>query len=131
MANSGDRKRRRRVNGEGSIYQRSSDGKWVGSVYVFTTSGIRKRRPVYGDSFDEVREKLDRLRGASANGVAVPDRSTTLGEYLDHWLDEVQKTKRATTHRGYESAVRLHIRPVLGKVRLDKPGKAIPNVPEA
>jgi integrase len=116
----GNGRKRRRVNGEGSIYQRSSDGLWVGSAYVYTTAGIRRRRPVYGRSFDEVREKLDRLKGASANGVAVPDRSMTLGEYLDHWLAEVEKTKRATTHRGYESAVRLHIRPVLGKVSLDK-----------
>jgi integrase len=124
MASSGNGRKRRRVNGEGSIYQRSSDGQWVGSAYVYTTSGVRKRRPVYGRSFDEVRAKLDRLKGASANGVAVPDRSTTLGEYLDHWLNEVEKTKGATTHRGYESAVRLHIRPVLGKVRLDKLGGA-------
>ena len=113
-------KRRRRANGEGSIYQRASDGLWVGMAYVYTTTGVRRRRPVYGHSFDEVREKLDRLRGDSANGIAVPDRSTTVGDYLDHWLAQVLETKRATTYRGYESAVRLHIRPVLGKIRLDK-----------
>jgi integrase len=116
----GERPRRRRVNGEGTIYQRASDGLWVGSAYVYTTTGIRKRRPVYGHSFDEVREKLDRIKGDSAHGIGVPDRTTTLGEYLDHWLDRVQETKRATTWRGYESAVRLHIAPVLGRKRLDK-----------
>jgi integrase len=113
-------KRRRRANGEGSIYQRASDGLWVGMAYVYTTTGVRRRRPVYGRGFDEVREKLDRLRGDSVNGVAVPDRFTTVGEYLGHWLAQVKETKRATTHRGYESAVRLHIRPVLGKIRLAK-----------
>lgn len=113
-------RRRRRANGEGSIYQRASDGLWVGMAFVYTTSGVRRRRPVYGHSFDQVREKLDRLRGNSANGIAVPDRLTTVGEYLDHWIRQVQETKRATTHRGYESAVRLHIRPVLGTIRLDK-----------
>jgi excisionase family DNA binding protein len=60
-----ERKRRRRANGRGSIYQRASDGKWVGSAYVYTTKGVRKRRPVYGNSFDEVREKLDKLKGDS------------------------------------------------------------------
>lgn len=112
--------RRSRANGEGSIYQRSSDGRWVSSAYVYTTAGVRKRRAIYGASFNEVREKLDRLKGNSANGVLVPDRATTLGEYLDHWLREVVGHKRATTARGYESAVRLHIKPVLGKKRLDK-----------
>lgn len=113
-------KRRRRANGEGTIYQRASDGKWVGMAYVYTTTGVRKRKAVYGQSFDEVRDKLDRLRGNSANGIAVPDRATTLGEYLDHWLRQVAEVNRATTYRGYESAVRLHIKPVLGKKRLDK-----------
>lgn len=112
--------RRNRANGEGSIYQRGSDGRWVGSAYVYTTAGVRKRRSVYGTSFDDVRRKLDKLKGNSANGVLVPDHATTLGQYLDYWLREVVAHKRSTTARGYESAVRLHIKPVLGTKRLDK-----------
>lgn len=115
-----EKRTRRRANGEGSIYQRSSDGLWVGMAYVYTTAGTTKRRPVYGHNFDEVRQKLDRLKGNSANGIVIPDRTTTLAEYLQHWLDQVKDTKRATTWRGYESAVRLHIVPVLGKKRLEK-----------
>jgi integrase len=112
--------RRRRSNGEGSIYQRSSDNRWVGSAYVYTATGQRKRRPVYGASFDEVRQKLDKIKGDSANGVLVPDRSTSLRDYLEYWLREIASHKRATTLRGYESAVRLHIVPALGTKRLDK-----------
>lgn len=112
--------RRRRANGEGSIYQRSSDGRWVGSAYVYTNTGQRKRRIVYGASFEDVRVKLDKLKGNSANGVIIPDRQTTVAEYLDYWLREVVSHKRATTARGYESVVRLHVVPVLGKKRLDK-----------
>ena len=112
--------RRRRSNGEGSIYQRSSDNRWVGSAYVYTATGQRKRRLVYGASFDEVRQKLDKIKGDSANGVLVPDRSTSLRDYLEYWLREIASHKRATTLRGYESAVRLHIIPVLGTKRLDK-----------
>ncbi|MFC4942346.1 tyrosine-type recombinase/integrase [Pseudonocardia sp. GCM10023141] len=113
-------RQRRRVNGEGSIYQRASDGLWVASAYVYTTTGVMKRKPVYGRSFDEVREKLDRLKGDSANGIAVPDRAVTVSDYLTYWLAQVKEVKRATTWRGYESAVRLHIVPVLGKKRLEK-----------
>ncbi|MGH3774535.1 MAG: tyrosine-type recombinase/integrase [Pseudonocardiaceae bacterium] len=92
----------------------------MGSAYVYTTTGQRKRKLVYGDSFDRVRTKLDKLKGNSANGVPVPDRRTTVAEYLDYWLREVVSHKRATTARGYDSAVRLHILPVLGKKQLDK-----------
>jgi len=115
-----EKRRRCRANGEGSIYQRSSDGRWVGSAYVYTATGQRKRRLVYGASFDEVRKKLDQLKGDSANGVLVPDRTTSLRDYLDYWLREIASHRRATTVRGYESAVRLHIVPVLGTKRLDK-----------
>lgn len=92
----------------------------MGSAYVDTTTGRRKRKVVYGDSFDKVRIELDNLKGNSANGVFVADHSTTVAEYLDYWLREVVSPKRATTGRGYESAVRLHIVPVLGNKRLDK-----------
>jgi integrase len=115
-----EKRRHRRANGEGSIYQRSSDNRWVGSAYVYTATGQRKRRPVYGASFDEVRQKLDKLKGDSANGALAPDRSTSLRDYLKYWLREIAAHKRATTLRGYESAVRLHIVPVLGTKRLDK-----------
>jgi hypothetical protein len=80
--NSPERNRRRRANGEGSIYQRASDRKWVGSAYVYTTTGQRRRKTVYGNSFDEVREKLDRLKGDSANGVLVPHQHILMSDYL-------------------------------------------------
>jgi hypothetical protein len=120
MPNINEKKRRRRANGEGSIYQRASDNKWVGSAYVFTTKGVRKRRPVYGNSFDEVRQKLDKLKGASANGVLLPDQSVLVRDYLDYWLREIVAQTRATTRRGYESAVRLHLIPILGGIRLGR-----------
>jgi integrase len=115
-----DKERRRRANGEGSIYQRASDNRWVGSAYVYTATGQRKRRPVYGASFDEVRQKLDKLKGNSAHGVLIPDRSTSIRDYLEYWLHEIAAHRRASTVRGYESAVRLHIIPVLCAKRLDK-----------
>ncbi|ALE82243.1 tyrosine-type recombinase/integrase [Pseudonocardia sp. HH130629-09] len=114
------RPRGRRGNGEGSIYQRESDGYWVGMAYVHTTSGQIKRRPVYGRSFEEVREKLDVLKTRSAAGMPAPDRRTTVAQFLDQWLADIRDDKRATTIRGYESAVRLHLVPALGKKRLDR-----------
>ena len=71
------------------------------------------------DSFDEVREKLDRLNGNSANGVLVPDRLTTWGTTSTTGCGRCGAEARHDD-RGYESAVRLHIRPVLGTIRLGR-----------
>ena len=37
---------RKNTNGEGSIYQRKSDGRWVGQAYVLMTDGTRKRKAI-------------------------------------------------------------------------------------
>ncbi|MFB7496124.1 tyrosine-type recombinase/integrase [Streptomyces sp. NPDC056161] len=52
-------------------------------------------------------------------GVGVPlDGKMTVGEWLDTWL--AGKKTRATTNRGYGSHVRVHLRPHLGHLRLDR-----------
>ncbi|MCD2198066.1 site-specific integrase [Actinomycetospora endophytica] len=111
---------RRRSNGEGTIFQRSSDGLWVGSAYVHTSTGEIKRRRVYGNTELAAREKLRKLQADDGAGLPAPDKTYTVGEYLDVWLARVKEEKRATTYRGYESAVRLHIKPLLGRKRLDR-----------
>ena len=40
----------RRRNNEGSIFQRKSDGKWVGSITVgYDDKGQQKKKTVYGN----------------------------------------------------------------------------------
>lgn len=116
----GERKKGRKVNGEGSIYQRSSDGLWVASAYVYVSSGRIERRSRYARSFEEARAKLVRLQSNNEQGIPVPDRTMTVREYMEHWLSVVKEEKRLTTFHGYESVVRLHIVPALGKKRLDR-----------
>ncbi|GAA4774935.1 site-specific integrase [Actinomycetospora chlora] len=115
-----ERKRGKKVNGEGSIYQRASDGLWLGSAYVYTASGRIERKYVSAKSFDDVKDKLLRLQSNNEQGIPVPDRSMTVAEYMEHWLSIVKVERRLTTYHGYESVVRLHIVPILGKKRLDR-----------
>lgn len=112
--------RGRKRNGEGTIFQRSSDGMWVGAAYVHTSAGEIKRRRVYASTFEGVRTKLLKLQADDQAGIPAPDQRWTVAEYLERWLAQVQEEKRATTHRGYESAARLHIVPLLGAKRLDR-----------
>jgi integrase len=60
----------------------------------------------------EVRRKL---------GVGIPlDGATTVGEWLDVWAAGKRKTRRATTLAGYDSHIRVHLKPAIGHLRLDK-----------
>lgn len=52
-------------------------------------------------------------------GVGVPlDGKMTVGEWLDLWM--AQKKTRPTTNAGYRSHIRVHLRPRIGHIRLDR-----------
>ena len=44
----------------------------------------------------------------------------TVGEYLDTWLKGLIGSVRQSTFDGYEIAVRVHLKPALGRVKLKK-----------
>jgi integrase len=53
--------------------------------------------------------------------VEAAGRAPTVGEWLDHWLENIATRRvRARTLEGYESTVRLHLRPGVGHQRLDR-----------
>jgi integrase len=53
--------------------------------------------------------------------MPVPDKRWTVSAYLDYWLSEsVADRLRPKTLLGYESVVRVHLAPALGKKRLDQ-----------
>lgn len=52
-------------------------------------------------------------------GVGVPlDGKTLVGDWLDHVMEN--KKTRITTNRGYSSHVRVHLKPALAHLRLDR-----------
>ncbi len=112
--------RSKRGNGEGSIWRRK-DGRYAFAAYVLTTAGTLKRVQGYAPSHDEARKRLTKLLEQSDQGIPVASVTWTVEQYLTYWLEHVVKPeRRATTHRGYEVAVRRHLIPELGKKRLGK-----------
>jgi hypothetical protein len=57
---------RRRMNGEGSNYQRNSDGRRFGSVVATSGLGERKRKTVSSRTKEGARLKLERLMGSTS-----------------------------------------------------------------
>ena len=112
---------RKRGNGEGSIYPvKDKSGRvtgYRGSYWVHTTSGP-KRRYLSGKRREDVADKLAKALANRADGFVFDAGTLTLGEYLDRWLKDVLGTVRQSTYQGYEYAIRPHIKPALGRIKL-------------
>ncbi|MDV5147215.1 tyrosine-type recombinase/integrase [Streptomyces sp. SBC-4] len=94
---------------------------------------IRAILDLAGDDEDAQRRVGDLLAGLQPTRAAIPDPpevsrrlgvgvplngAMTVGEWLDTWLAS-KKTKKTTTG-GYKSHIRVHLRPALGHLRLDR-----------
>jgi integrase len=120
QGNRARRSKRKRGNGEGSIWQRK-DGRYGYAAYVLTTAGTYKRVQGYAKSHEEARKALTELLRRADQGVPVASVNWTVAEYLTFWLSHVvREDRRPKTYQGYESVARLHLIPGLGRKRLGK-----------
>lgn len=103
----------RRDKGTGSVYQRK-DGRWMGEY----TDAEGKRRYVSGKTKPEVKAKLKEALKNVDEGIT--PQNILLGDYLDQWLDSTKDTVGLRTYQRAEIAVRVHIKPNVGRVKLDK-----------
>ena len=104
----------RRSSGEGLIYQRKDD-LWVGQ---YVAQG--KKRYVYGKTRKDVAQRLAKAVANFEQGIVFDARNLTLDAYLDKWLDATKDTVRLGTWKQYEMIARVHIKPTLGKVKLNQ-----------
>jgi integrase len=108
---------KRRGNGEGTIAQRASDGRWVGAFQL--PDG--KRKYVYGRTRAEAAEKLKQAMRQVDDGIDLNAEKMTLAAFLDRWLaSSVKPSVKVRTYEGYESIVRVRVVPRIGKKPLAK-----------
>src|SRR3954468_24987208 len=113
---------RSRASGESSIFK-GEDGRWHGFVSMgLKDNGRRDRRHVSGARRADVVAKVRAIEAKRDAGIVeAAGKAPTVGEWLDHWLDNIAARKvRARTLESYRSIVRLHLRPGLGHHRLDR-----------
>lgn len=112
----------RRGHGEGSIYQRASDGLWVASVDLGYVNGKRKRKPIYGKTRKEVAEKLKTaLHDQQIGTLPREAKKQTVTQYLNDWLQHaVKPSVRPKTYASYKQLCDLYIIPDLGHVLLSQ-----------
>jgi integrase len=105
----------RRGRNEGTIFKRA-DGRWVGKIRV----APNQRKEFYGRTRREVAEKLTTGLKAVQDGMPLSPERVTFGNFVITWLGDVKSTLRPRTHERYESLLRLHALPGLGRVKLSK-----------
>lgn len=115
-------KNSRRVRGTGAVYQRASDGMWIGSIEAgYTRRGTRRRITVSASTEKLAKQKLvAKQRELARQGI--PEESVavraTVKAYGEEWLE---RRKASITDRAYTSdatAFNRWIVPVIGNVRL-------------
>lgn len=130
-------KRRRRTPGEDSIYQRASDHRWIAEMRLgYKPNGrpqikylsvpgfpddTRANRKKNTEARNRLAQRLEDARHQVRQGLPAQDDALTVARYLTRWLAvRVKPAKRETTYQGYESAIRVHIIPAIGRTHLTK-----------
>lgn len=109
----------RRGTNEGSIYKRA-DGRWAGVVHLGYEGGRRHRKVIYGKTRADVARKLNAAIKARDDGLPLPGDRETVESFLGQWLVSVKPSLRPRTWTRYESLIRIHALPEIGRVSLTK-----------
>lgn len=103
---------------KGDGITRRQEGRYMARYTAHTPDGP-KRKTIYGKKYGEVEKKLNEARANADQGLVFDTGKLTVGEYLEKWLaDSARDTERQRIYERYESLVRVHVVPTLGRVKL-------------
>ncbi|MHB1209564.1 MAG: site-specific integrase [Acidimicrobiales bacterium] len=108
---------RSRGNGEGSIYQRSSDGRWLGVLSLgYGPDGRPRRKTVSAKTRGELVKKLKELQRHLDDGIPLPDTTLTVSQLFNSWYEDVLRHQVApSASSNYKRIFDHHIIPTLGR----------------
>lgn len=101
-----------RTYGTGALYQRKSDGRWIGICRIKGGG----RRYVTGTDRDTVKARLKVLASTS---TSQRPSAETVAQFLTRWLDDEASTRlRPRTMASYRTVMEQHITPHIGSIRV-------------
>ena len=112
--------RKRAANGSGLQPRKRSDGRWEARFKVGTNPGTGRAvyKTVYGQTADECARKLRAATAAVDEHTYTEPSKMPLKEWLEIWQNEYLGSVKDTTGDVYKTAIRRHIVPALGAVKL-------------
>jgi integrase len=111
-----------RRTGYGSVAEAQGDLSRLQAILDLPGDDPAEQQRVGDLLADIARRRADIPQAAEVQrrlGVGIPlDGTTTVGEWLDRWM--AGKKTRSTTLAGYRSHIRVHLKPRIGHLRLDR-----------
>src|SRR5438309_5243723 len=111
----------RRQHAEGSLYQRSSDGRWIAVVHLGWKGGKRQRRVFTGKTPDAAVERRGKFLAARRDGFTLPKgQQPSVADWMLHWLHNIARgqVEPTTWHKSYRQKVTGLICPYFERVPL-------------
>jgi integrase len=109
-------KKPRKTRGEGSVFQRESDGRWVASVPI----GSGRKKQEYYDTKAQAERARRRMLHELEQGKLLTTSDQMLKDYLEYWLGIQRGSLKPTTYAVYRRYLMAYFVPVLGHVKLRK-----------
>ncbi len=112
--------KRVRGYGNGSVYFRASDQRWVGKYKIGTKSnGKPAMKVVYGKTEAECHRKLKDVIDEAAKTEYIEVQNATVKDYMDEWLTSVKKNElKPKSFDRLEQTVNLYVNPAIGHIQL-------------
>lgn len=110
------------AKGEGSVFFRASDQKWVAMLELPSSDPTKRRRKsASADTEEAATKKLRDLRKELHKNGDLPTNSQTFASWLNVWFTTIALKKiRPKTAATYRTLIEQHIIPTIGKTQLEK-----------
>ncbi len=107
----------RRGPGEGSIYQRKSDGRWVGALTIASVDGTQKRKLVTGKTRKVVATKLAELRSEQTAGVDLSSE-VSVADWVRYWIEVASENRLSSARTDHDRAEQWIYHNLIGRYPL-------------
>ena len=99
--------------------KKRADGRYLINVLVgYSDNGKPKYKSVYGKTQAETIRKAEQIRLSLGNGTYCFDDGITLAEWSEKWISVYKANVSYNTRRSYSDALRVHILPPLGRIKV-------------
>lgn len=114
--------KRRRAKGRMSdgIQQRGENSYRIAVWYTDPVTGKKKLYTETLHDEDEAKRRKLEIEAEKIDGQFIPTKRISASDYFDEWLRVEGQKKSPKTYQGYESIIRVHLKPMFGQVELAK-----------